>query len=88
MKKMIRLIYVFQLAFLMIIGPVLFYQNRYINMFYQNISYINISVPDQKAFNAFLSWTKSHNITVSRLVEHSDHEIVLHHNSLWFLRSI
>ena len=78
MKKMIRLIYVFQLAFLMIIGPVLFYQNRYINMFYQNISYINVSVPDQKAFNAFLSWTKSHNITVSRLVEHSDHEIVLH----------
>lgn len=78
MKKIIRLIYVFQLTFLMIIGPILFYQNRYINMFYQNISYINVSVPNQKAFNAFLSWTKAQNIIVSRFVEHSDHEIVLH----------
>lgn len=78
MKKAIRSIFVIQIIILTIIGMVVYFKYRYISLFYKNISYLNVCVSDQKAFDAFLSWTEERGITVSEVTISPENEIVLH----------
>lgn len=78
MKKAIRSIFIIQIIILTIIGMVVYFKYRYISLFYKNISYLNVCVSDQKAFDAFLSWTEERGITVSEIMISPENEIVLH----------
>ena len=78
MKKIIGSIFILQLIVFTIIGAALFFQNRYINMFYKNISYIDVLVSNEHAFDTFLSWTEERDITVSRISISSDNEVTIH----------
>lgn len=58
MKRAVRLVFIVQLIVLTILGAVIYFQNSYVRLFYKDISYIDVLVSDDKAFNAFLSWTE------------------------------
>lgn len=66
MKRAVRLVFIVQLIVLTILGAVIYFQNSYVRLFYKDISYIDVLVSDDKAFNAFLSWTEERGIIVSR----------------------
>ena len=57
---------------------VIYFQNSYVSLFYKDISYIDVLVSDDKAFNAFLSWTEERGIVVSRISVNTNNEIILH----------
>ncbi len=78
MKKVIKIIFILQLVVLTIIGESLFFQHRYIELFYKNIAYVDILVSDSNSFDAFLSWAKERDVTVSRVSIGQDKEITLH----------
>lgn len=78
MKKAIRLVFILQLIVLTILGAVIYFQNSYMSLFYKDISYIDVLVSDDKAFNAFLSWTEERGIVVSRISINPDNEITLY----------
>ena len=78
MKKAILSIFVIQLTVLTLIGTAVFFQNRFISMFYQDISYVNVSASDEQAFDAFLSWTKERGLIASGITISPDNEIILH----------
>ena len=64
MKKGIRLVFILQLIVFTIVGIAFFFQNRYVSLFYNDISYIDVLVSDDEAFDAFLSWTEERGIIV------------------------
>lgn len=78
MKKGIRLVFILQLIVFTIVGIAFFFQNRYVSLFYNDISYIDVLVSDDEAFDAFLSWTEERGIIVSRILVSPDNEITLH----------
>lgn len=78
MKKAILSIFVIQLTVFTFIATAVFFQNRFISMFYQDISYVNVLASDQQAFDAFLSWTKERGIIASGITISPDNEIILH----------
>lgn len=78
MKRAVRLVFIVQLIVLTILGAVIYFQNSYVRLFYKDISYIDVLVSDDKAFNAFLSWTEERGIIVSRISINPDNEITLH----------
>ena len=78
MKKAILSIFVIQLTVFTLIATAVFFQNRFISMFYQDISYVNVLASDQQAFDAFLSWTKERGIIASDITISPDNEIILH----------
>ena len=78
MKKVIKIIFILQLAVFTTIGVSLFFQHRYIELFYKNIAYVDIVVPDSNSFDTFLSWAKERDITVSQVSIGQDKEIALH----------
>lgn len=86
MKKAIRSIFILQLIVLTILGAIVFFQNRYVSLFYKDVSYIDVLVSDDKAFDAFLSWTEERGIVASRITMSPDNEITLH-ISEWALNS-
>ena len=52
MKRAVRLVFIVQLIVLTILGAVIYFQNSYVRLFYKDISYIDVLVSDDKAFNA------------------------------------
>ena len=86
MKKIIGINYIVQLVVFTIISIVLFFQNRYINMFYKNISYIDVLVSDEQAFEAFLDWTEERDIVVSKIAINSDNEVTIYMSN-WALQN-
>lgn len=86
MKKIIGINYIVQLVVFTIISIVLFFQNRYINMFYKNISYIDVLVSDEQAFEAFLDWTEERDIVVFKIAIDSDNEVTIYMSN-WALQN-
>lgn len=86
MKIAFRSIFILQLIVLTILGEIVSFQNRYVSFFYKDISYIDVLVSDDKAFDAFLSWTEERGIVVSRITMNPDNEITLHMSD-WALKS-
>ncbi len=78
MKKANRTVFVLQLIVLTVLGTVIYFQNSYVSLFYKDITYIDVLASDDKAFNAFLSWTEERGIVVSRISISPDNEITLH----------
>lgn len=78
MKKASRSVFILQLIVITILGIVIYFQNSYVSLFYKDISYIDVLVSDDKAFNAFLSWTEERGIVVSRISVNTNNEIILH----------
>lgn len=82
MKKTILLFFIMQLTAFTILGATLFFRYRYLDLFYRNVSYIDVLVSDNEAFDAFLSWIKERNITASRVSVSPDNNITLHLSDL------
>lgn len=82
MKKTILLFFIMQLTTFTILGATLFFRYRYLDLFYRNVSYIDVLVSDNEAFDAFLSWIKERNITASRVSVSPDNNITLHLSDL------
>lgn len=83
-KKTILSIFILQLTVLTVVGTALFFRNRYLSLFYTDISYIDVSVSDDEAFDAFLSWIKERDISAARISVSSDNDITLHLSDMTF----
>ena len=55
-------------------------------MFYKNISYIDVLVSDEQAFEAFLDWTEERDIVVSKIAINSDNEVTIYMSN-WALQN-
>ena len=78
MKKVIRLLFILQLVVFAIIGESIFFQYRFIDLFYKDKTYVDVLTPDLNTFDTFLSWTRERDIAVSRVIISPDKEVILH----------
>lgn len=78
MKKAIRSVFILQLIVFSIVGTAIYFQNQYVSLFYKDVSYIDVLVSDEEAFDSFLSWTEERGIVVSRVAINPDNEVTLH----------
>ena len=78
MKKVIRLLFILQLVVFAIIGESIFFQYRFIDLFYEDKTYVDVLTPDLNTFDTFLAWTRERDIAVSRVIISPDKEVILH----------
>lgn len=78
MKKAIWSIFILQLTVFTVIGTILFFQNKYIKLFYTDVSYVDVLVSKKEAFDAFLTWAEERDVIVARVSVSPDNDITLH----------
>ena len=83
MKNAMVSIFIMQLLSLTIIGSVLFFQNRHIDLLYRGNSIIQVAVSTEEEYDIFLSWINDHDVSIARISLGSDNNTrVLHTNDL------
>lgn len=78
MKRIIRGVLLLQLVVFTWLGAFFYFQNAFVKLFYHNISYVDIMVQDQDAFDAFLSWTEKRGIVVTQVNITPDNDVTMY----------